>query len=79
MLKFAFNLEKSMKKHKNLIGFPGSNVTQTDQLSPQIYHCLAAEVISLGFVQIANYTKNLWPTDHKLVKNQRESEEMLFC
>lgn len=64
---------------KNLFGFPGSNITRTDQLSPQIYHCLGAEGISLSFVQTANCTKNLWLTDHKLVKNQRESEEMLFC
>lgn len=64
---------------KNLFGFPGSNITRTDQLSPQIYHCLRAEGSSLSFVQTANYRKNFWLTDHKLVKNQRESEEMLFC
>lgn len=42
---------------KTLIGFPGSSITRTDQLSPQPYHCFVAQGISLGFVQTANYTK----------------------
>lgn len=56
-----------------------SSIPWTDQLSPQAYHFLGAQGISLIFVQTANYTKILWLTDHKLVRNERESEEMPFC
>ena len=56
-----------------------SSITRTDQLSPQAYHCLGAQGVSLVFLQTANYRKNLWLTDHKVVRNQRDSEEMPFC